>query len=1052
MQTGNSSAGHIIIDRFSPAMTEALWQLVKDAKRTDILAPVTVIGPTQYANLTLRQELGRTGFINVRFIVMGHLSELLGAAELAREGRSPLTRVIETMSIRQVLDQHSNLLAPVQGHVATQARVRCCFKDLRRTGEDVLTALESQGGVRGEIVRLYRAFRQQTCKKWYESEDLAEAAANAVRSDESPGLADLGLIIFYLPHNPSPAEQKLIETLASKARCAVLLGTTGDPVADEQATALAEALTSMLGTALPKEPVKLPRLPGEARIHVAPTAREELRQVVRGILEEVAKRQTPFHKIAVLYRIRDPYAALIHHELREADIPVAGPGAGLLRDTASGRTLMGLLDLADGEFPRARVMAWLTGCPVRPKDAQEAINPSTWDALTKRAGIVGGLGQWQGRLDHYAKEIEADTESRLTRDEIIDARANILYQDAATAKSIAEFIDALGHQLTPPKNGSEWVAFCNWARDLLDHYLYKSLPSTENAALEKICRSLEELKAADSVKAGTTLKEFRQTVDDALQDSTGRLGVTGQGVFVSSFAAAAGMNFDAIWMVGMIEGAVPPAQSPDPLLPEADWLSAGGPSRLKKHIAQERSDYLSAVASAPRRVLSYPAAGATSNRKAYPSRWLLEQASDLENEPIRSSDLSRLSDRPWLTIDASPEHALSHVPESSFADLHDYTLQRLLHWKRSGNRLGDHPLVQDGALARAILLGTQRDLSLLTQFDGNLSSVSQTARFSRSLDTSPISPTRLESWARCPFSYFLGHVLRLSALDTPEETVTISALDRGGLMHKILERFIRESDTPPPGKDWTPEDRIRLTLIAHQEFARVESRGVTGKPILWDLDKEEILSDLDTFLEEDANLRHAHGSTSIEVELKFGSEGDTPTVTNAESPLRFRGQIDRVDLTADGRSVLVIDYKTGRPDYFRGLEKDAIDRGKHLQLAIYSLAAREIFPNAEQVRAAYWFATTKGGFRRLPSQRFDLGDPQTLERFRQGVTTISDGIRGGAFPANPGPPDRNKNANCTYCDFDTICPSRRADLWDRKKQDPLLSRYLELAEGEEEQS
>ena len=1039
------------MDRFSPAMTEALWQLVKDAKQTDILAPVTVIGPTQYANLTLRHELGRTGFVNVRFIVMGHLSELLGAAELAREGRSPLTRVIDTMSIRQVLDQHSNLLAPVLGHVATQARVRSCFKDLRRTGQDVLTALEAQGGVRGEVVRLYRAFRQETCTKWYDSEDLAEAAANAVRSDESSGLADLGLIIFYLPRNPSPAELKLIEALASRVRCAVLLGSTGDPVANEQATTLAEALTQLLGTALQEQQANLPLLPGEAHIHVAPTAREELRRVVRGIMEEVEKKQTPFHKMAVLYRIRDPYAALIHHELHETGIPVAGPGTGLLRNTASGRTLMGLLDLADGEFPRSRVMAWLTGCPVHPKGAPEAFNPSTWDALTRRAGIVGGLEQWRDRLAHYSKEIEADTESRLAREEITEARANILHQEAATAKSIHKFIDDLGHRLIPPKNGSEWVAFCNWACDLLDYYLDKSLPSTEHAALEKIHRGLEELKAADSVKAGTTLREFRQTVDDALQDSTGRLGVTGQGVFVSSFSAAAGMNFDAIWMVGMIEGAVPPTLPPDPLLPEADWLSAGGRSRLKKHIAQERRDYLSAVASAPRRVLSYPAAGAASNRKAYPSRWLLEQASALENAPIRSSDLSRLADRPWLTIDASPEQALSHVPESSPADLHDYTLQRLLHWKRSGNRLGDHPLVQDGALARAILLGTQRDLRQLTEFDGNLSSVARTARFSRSLDTSPISATRLESWARCPFSYFLGHVLRLSALDTPEETVAISALDRGGLMHKILERFIRESDTPPPGQDWNPEDRVRLTLIAHQEFARVESRGVTGKPILWELDKEEILSDLDTFLEEDANLRQTLGSTSIEVELKFGSEDNTPTVTDAESPLRFRGQIDRIDLTADGRTVLVIDYKTGKPDYFRGLDKDAIDRGKHLQLAIYSLAAREIFPNAKQVRAAYWFATAKGGFKRLPSQHFDLDDPQILDRFRQGISAISDGIRAGAFPANPGPPDRNKNANCTYCDFDAICPSRRADLWDQKKQDPLLSRYLELAEGEEEQ-
>ena len=134
-----------------------------------------------------------------------------------------------------MLDQHSDLLAPVRGHVATQARVRSCFKDLRRTGQGVLTALESQGGVRGEVVRLYRAFRQETCTKWYDSEDLAEAAASAVRSDESSGLADLGLIIFYLSRNPSPAELHLIEALVSRARCTFLLGSTGDPVTDQQA-------------------------------------------------------------------------------------------------------------------------------------------------------------------------------------------------------------------------------------------------------------------------------------------------------------------------------------------------------------------------------------------------------------------------------------------------------------------------------------------------------------------------------------------------------------------------------------------------------------------------------------------------------------------------------------------------------------------------------------------------------------------------------------------------------------------------------------------------
>ena len=487
---------------------------------------------------------------------------------------------------------------------------------------------------------------------------------------------------------------------------------------------------------------------------------------------------------------------------------------------------MGLLDLADGEFPRSRVMGWLTGCPVHPKGAPEAFNPSTWDALARRAGIVGGLDQWRDRLDHYSKEIESDTEARLARDEITEARANILHQEAATAKSIRKFIDDLGHRLTPPKNGSEWVAFCNWARDLLDHYLYKSLPSTETVALEKIHRALEELKAADSVKTGD--------YPEGVQADGGRRLARLHGPTWRHRPRRIRFqlrrrrrhelrcNLDS-WHDRRRRPPRPTPRPPPPggRLAERRWAF----TPQKAHRTRASGLSLGGILF-PRRVLSYPAAGAASNRRAYPSRWLLEQASALEDEPIRSSDLPRMADRPWLTIDASPEHALSHVPESSPADLHDYTLQRLLHWKSGGNKLGGHPFVQDGALARAMLLGSHRDLSVLTEFDGNLSLVAQTARFSRSLDTSPISATRLESWARCPFSYFLGHVLRLSALDTPEETVAISALDRGGLMHKILERFIKESDTPPPDQDWAPEDRSRLTLIAHQEFASVESRGV----------------------------------------------------------------------------------------------------------------------------------------------------------------------------------------------------------------------------------
>ena len=1047
----------LIVDRQSPALKQLLWHLVRSEKGSDVLAPVTVVGPTRYANLSLRQEFGRGGFVNVRFIVMPVLSELLGAAALAGEGRRPLTAVLESMSLRQVMAQTTGPLAPVREHPTTLASVRTSFRALRRTDEGVLTALEGQGGVRGEIVRLYLHFRRHTVSDWYDVEDLAETAAESVRRGTASGLADLGLIVFYLPRNTTPAETRLIEALARQDRCAVLLGTTGDSEADAPTQALAGALRPLLG-----EPQmvgdggpSLPLLAGEARLHIAPNAHEELRWVIRRIAQEAGEQGTPFYRMAILYRMDNPYGSLIQDELRLAGIPMAGPDRKTLADTAVGRTLTGLLGLPGGDLRRAEVMAWLTGCPVRsPIGHAAGFNPSRWDSITRKAGIVRGLGQWRNRLNLHAKQLTEEAARRAKAEEITEARAGRMGAEAAAARDALAFVEKLGEDIAPPENGSPWGAFCDWANQLLEHYLAHDIPEAESVALDKIRRALEELRGADNIRAETTLDEFRQTIEDSLRAPMGHLGVTGQGVFVSTIAAAAGMSFDAVWLVGMIEGGTPPGVRPNPLLPESDWRAAGGLSRFAQRIAAERYDYLSAVAASPHRELSYPVADAASQREAYPSRWFLEQASALEGAPVYTNGLPKLRDRPWLTIDDSGEHALTHITDAALADRHDYNLHRLLQWRHEGDSLLRHPLAKEGTLANAVRLGQRRNLHRLTEFDGNLSKVAEEVGFGHNLEQSPVSATSLESWAVCPFRYFLGHVLRLSALETPEETTTIGALDRGSLVHEILEQFIQEAsndgELPAPGEEWNRQSGERLMRIAEDVFRAAESRGVTGKLLLWELEKQDILTDLETFLEEDSKLRANHDTSGLRVEIGFGFGGNTLDVVDPETQVSFRGYIDRIDVSADGRSALVLDYKTGSASPYRGLKDDAIDQGKRLQLGVYSLAAQQLIPDATSVQAAYWFATTRGGFQLAPPGYFDINDGDVRERFREGVSAIVSGIRGGVFPANPGPPDRNKPANCRFCDFDSLCPARRADLWERKKADPLLSGYLALSgEGKE---
>ena len=299
--------------------------------------------------------------------------------------------------------------------------------------------------------------------------------------------------------------------------------------------------------------------------------------------------------------------------------------------------------------------------------------------------------------------------------------------NATAAIELRDFVLKLADALTPPDDGSAWTEFCEWQSNLLKDYLDRPTSDIEGEELdsfdrefERVLQVLEEVKSADALGHPATLEGFGQVVRDALQAPQGHLGPTGGGVFVSSFANAAGMSFDNIWLVGMIEGAVPPAMRPDPLLPQGDLSGRGKLSPAQRRMAGERYNYLSALATAPRRTLSYPISESASRRAAHPSRWFLEQASILAQRQVHSGDLPSLAGQPWLSLTKSAEDALDGLVDGGLADLLDYQLDRLVRWKKSGNPIVLHPMAAGGNLARAVDMGRERRSRRFTQYDGNL--------------------------------------------------------------------------------------------------------------------------------------------------------------------------------------------------------------------------------------------------------------------------------------------------------------------------------------------
>jgi RecB family exonuclease len=330
----------------------------------------------------------------------------------------------------------------------------------------------------------------------------------------------------------------------------------------------------------------------------------------------------------------------------------------------------------------------------------------------------------------------------------------------------------------------------------------------------------------------------------------------------------------------------------------------------------------------------------------------------------------------------------------------------------------------------------------LTAYDGNLASLAAAG-----VDLSPhqpVAPTALEAWARCPFSYFVRHVLGVREIDALQEELSLRPADRGVLVHTVLEsvvgELIRSGDLPEPDQPWSISAHARLVAELDARCQATEAEGEVGLALHWQLEQRRLRRRLDGFVELDLAARAAHGVRPVATELAFGTDRPFVVALPDGRVLALHGVIDRVDAGPD--RLAVIDYKTGRA---RSSQTDPfVGRDVRLQLPIYALAARDLLerPDAEVV-AEYWHLHDHHARRkRLP---VDV-DPSIMARLAEVVAAIVDGIGAGLFVPRPDEPDPWRRARCAYCDPDGADTATLWGQWQHKRRDPALGDYRRLVE------
>jgi len=1049
-----------------PPAREALWRAVDDAKAPDPLAPVSVAVPSTYAGLGLRRALARRtahaggGLVNVRFLVLARIAELLGAPSLAAGGRRPLTAPLRAHAVRAALAGEPGVLAPVAAHPTTARSLGASFLDLRRAPDGTLAALERLGERPALVARLYRAFRERTAP-FYDEEDLARAAAGVITAGVitagvvttgTPALAELGHVVLHLPTGVSPGEEELLAALASTGGLTVILGLTGDRDADGATRELSARLAPTLG---PAHDVAASPVPIGTAVMSAPDPEDEVREVLRLLVARAAG-GTPLHRIAVLHRLDEPYARLAREVFDAAGLRWTGPSTRRLANSVAGRVLLGALALAEADFARDAVAAWLTVAPVLDPADAKPIPAHRWDTISRRAGVVAGSEQWRDRLRAFANATHERLRVERATDDATDASLLRLESDAEQADALAAFVAGLTERLVPPDRPT-WPGLVQWATGLLEAYLggegrRAAWPEVELEAARRVVAAVEGLATLAEIEPEADPAAFRRAVEAELDAPYARVGRFGEGVFVGRVSDAAAGDFEALYVLGMAEGTFPPRGREDPLLPDRDREASGvGLAPYRTRRAEERRDYLSALASAPTRVLCFPRADPRAQRKRLPARSLVESAAALAGTPLGGDQLASLAAQPWYRVVPSFEAGVVHAePEGS---LTERDLRSLRTWRVSGRPLRRHPLVRaEAALAAGVDASGARGSAAFTRFDGLIGAHPGLLPSPER----PLSPTALEVWPTCPFRYFLSKVLRVREIERPEDTDTISVRERGSLIHAVLAAFVGEAPArTSPEQPWSAEERARLREIAEARCTEAEAKGITGRAIPWELERRRIRREVTAFLDADEEIRAALGVVPVPggLERAFGfpGEGDDPlAVTLADGrTVTFRGRVDRVDAAPSRSTVVVFDYKTGGGASFVDPEVD-LARGTRLQLPVYGLAM-ERREAARDMKAYYWFTREPAG---SALRGFVLDDAHRAV-FLRVLATILDGVGAGVFPAYPGDSvsygrGRETWENCRFCAYDRVCPPARDRVWERKGADGAAAVFRDLVETEDQ--
>lgn len=714
----------------------------------------------------------------------------------------------------------------------------------------------------------------------------------------------------------------------------------------------------------------------------------ETRFAIRDILQH----EYPLDTVEIACSNDVPYLSHLYDLSERFDIPMTFAGGLPPELTRPGQALIGFLRWIASSFDAAELVdlcqaGLISFVKGKSGSAEQTPEPHEVAALLRRGRIRKGRASYRAGFDRVERELLGQIEQNREHNRSTDR----LERQREHLQTVRQLVDGL-FELLPAGDRTSVQGLTQACLQFLGGYapVRAGYDTSAVVALTVHMRNLGESVESE----GPLLRLAQYLIDMLARHRVESLGARPGHIYVVPLQRAGYTGRKNLYILGLDEGSFPGRGIEDPILLDDERIQlSSGLLQHRRRPGEKVWQLVRALGMAPGRVaLVTRRRGLADGSECYPSAFFQQLADQLKKEDEE--------ERPIVPFLPSPDDLSLDETEAMLTVRHSAGFKEVAEQ--------DFPWLVTGREAVQ-----KRAHPALTRFDGWLGR--ETPELNPARGDMPMSVSRLECLVRCPFRYFLQHVLRVEPLEefVEDPTCWLSPLDFGKLLHVLLCDFMKvlQERKERPDREKHADllrEKLEEKVEEYRQLIPVQHEAA------FQADKQRLDKSTQIFLAAESIQENVE-AIGFEVSFGFGKKDGLncpdPVLLRLTDRVQIllRGYIDRVDRVE--KNFCIWDYKTGSASHYT--EESLLGAGSYLQWALYAYALNETLRREKEkgrvARSGYFFISDRGYGQRVAPELPAPGE------IGMKLEPLFDLVANGCFfPIQ-------KQDQCTYCDYRGAC-------------------------------